>query len=74
MVAIGQNNPGNAFASNGVDVALRRLDGINTNITVRVENKMTIKVIAVRFRKPRPGQNSADDLSHVPLRYAIATV
>ena len=64
MVAVGQNNPRDAFQDDGIEVIPGRLDWIDTDVAAGVTNKVAIKIVPVGFRKPRPCEDIFDNLQH----------
>ncbi len=59
VVTIGQQNSADTKARNLFEICGRRFHGIDAEISARVENEVTVEVVAVRFRKPRPSPNAA---------------
>src|SRR4029077_12227807 len=64
MIAIGQQDLADAKAGHFFEICRRRLHGIDAEISARVENEVAVEIVAVRFRKPRPGEDSRQDLLH----------
>src|SRR5882724_8498388 len=72
MVAVGQQNLADTKPGNLFEICGRRLNGVDAEISARVENQVAVEVIAVRFRKPWPGEYACQDLSHHLLSFQFA--
>jgi hypothetical protein len=66
VVSIGKKDFGDSVARERLQIGVRRLDGVNAEIPLRMLDEITVKVVAMGLRKPRPGENSAYDLFHAP--------
>src|SRR5262245_6343650 len=58
VVAVGQKNSADTEPGQLFEILLLWLHRINAEIAARVENEVAVEVVAVRFRKPRPGEDA----------------
>src|SRR4030095_14639307 len=64
VVTIGQQNFADAKAGNPFEISGRRFHWIDAEISARLENEVTVEVVAVRVRKPWPRTNAAQRVTH----------
>src|SRR5262245_8078556 len=64
MVAVGEQNPGHAEIDNLLENVIGRLDGIDTEITLRVAKHIAIEVVTMRLGEPRPSEDAAHNFAH----------
>jgi hypothetical protein len=64
VIAVGDENARNALALDVREILIAGFHWIDAKISGKVLYKMPVKIVTVRFRKPRPGENTREDLAH----------
>src|SRR5688500_10697055 len=57
VVPIGDENTGDTLPRELRQIVVTRLHGIDTKIPIGVFNEVPVKIVAVRFREPRPSED-----------------
>jgi hypothetical protein len=71
MVAIGDENPGDPMARQLGQIFLTRLHRIDAEVAIRMPNKVAVEIVAMGLRKPRPGEDIRQDLTHFVCPYLL---
>jgi hypothetical protein len=64
VIAIGDENARDTLPRQLIHVFVTRLHRIDAKIASGVFNEVAVKIVAVRFGKPRPGKDTRQDLAH----------
>ena len=64
MVAVGQQNAGDAQAGDFIKPLLARLDGVDAEVAFGVADEVAVEVVTVGLGKPRPREYFVQDLPH----------
>ena len=58
VIAIGEQNASDTVLPKLLQVFTSWFDRIDAEVASRLANQVTVEVVAVRFRKPRPGEDT----------------
>ena len=61
VIAVGDDDSADTKRGNFFEIGGRRLYGVDAEISAIVANEMAVKIVAMRFREPRPSENAAQE-------------
>jgi hypothetical protein len=72
VIAIGDENARDALPFDFRELLIAGLHRINAKISPRVLYEVPVEIVTMRFGKPRPGENTVQDLAHFVSLRSIA--